>query len=180
MTTQKFHSLNEHLQCVFLQFNIYPTIPSEKHHFLLLLKKSFFTLFLGKIFLQHAIIYGSGSKYIAPDGANFTLLTVTPSDNNLTGHISTVRQRVLYVSEYGKHKSQVALYANSSYRCWIVSNQRSGDFPKVKSKGIRFIVLYPPKRSHDLPPLAGTVHTETISIPLGIFQSNWQHIAHTL
>ena len=34
-----------------------------------------------------------------------------------------------------------------------------------KGKGIRFIVLYPLKRSHDLPPLAGTVHTETISIP---------------
>ena len=50
----------------------------------------------------------------------------------------------------------------------------------VKGKGIRFIVLYPPKCSHDLPPLAGTVHTETISIPQGIFQSNWQHIAHTL
>ena len=28
-----------------------------------------------------------------------------------------------------------------------------------KGKGIRFIVLYPPKCSHDLPPLAGTVHT---------------------
>ena len=50
----------------------------------------------------------------------------------------------------------------------------------TKGKGIQFIVLYPPKRSHDLPPLAGTVHTETISIPRGIFQSNWQHIAHTL
>ena len=50
----------------------------------------------------------------------------------------------------------------------------------LKGKGIRFIVLYPPKRSHNLPPLAGTVHTETISIPRGIFQSNWQHIAHTL
>ena len=49
-----------------------------------------------------------------------------------------------------------------------------------KGKGIRFIVLYPPKCSHDLPPLAGTVHTETNSIPRGIFQSNWQHIAHTL
>ena len=49
-----------------------------------------------------------------------------------------------------------------------------------KGKGIWFIVLYPPKRSHDLPPLAGTVHTGTISIPQGIFQSNWQHIAHTL
>ena len=49
-----------------------------------------------------------------------------------------------------------------------------------KGKGIRFRVLYPPKCSHDLPPLAGTVHTETISIPQGIFQSNWQHIAHTL
>ena len=24
------------------------------------------------------------------------------------------------------------------------------------------------------------VHTETISIPRGIFQSNWQHIPHTL
>ena len=31
-----------------------------------------------------------------------------------------------------------------------------------KGKGIRFIVLCPPKCSHDLPPLAGTVHTETI------------------
>ena len=40
-----------------------------------------------------------------------------------------------------------------------------------KGKGIQFIVLYPPKCSHDLPPLAGTVHTETISIPRGIFQS---------
>ena len=50
----------------------------------------------------------------------------------------------------------------------------------IKGKGIRFIVLYPPKCSHDLPPLAGTEHTETISIPRGIFQSNWQHIAHTL
>ena len=50
----------------------------------------------------------------------------------------------------------------------------------IYNKGIRFIVLYPPKCSHDLPPLAGTVHTETISIPRGIFQSNWQHIAHTL
>ena len=49
-----------------------------------------------------------------------------------------------------------------------------------KGKGIRFIVLYPPKRSHDLPPLAGTAHTETVSIPQGIFQSNWQHIAHML
>ena len=48
-----------------------------------------------------------------------------------------------------------------------------------KGKGIWFIVLYPPKCSHDLPPLAGTVHTETISIPWGIFQSNWHHIAHT-
>ena len=45
-------------------------------------------------------------------------------------------------------------------------------------KGIRFIVLYPPKRSHKLPPLAGPVHTETISIPRGIFQSNSEHIAH--
>ena len=50
----------------------------------------------------------------------------------------------------------------------------------LKGKGIRFIVLYRPKRSHNLPPLAGIVHTETISIPRGIFQSNWQHIAHTL
>ena len=49
-----------------------------------------------------------------------------------------------------------------------------------KGKGIRFIILYPPKCSHDLPPLASTVHMETISIPWGIFQSNWQHIAHTL
>ena len=31
-----------------------------------------------------------------------------------------------------------------------------------KGKGILFIVLYPPKCSHDLPSLAGTVHTETI------------------
>ena len=55
-----------------------------------------------------------------------------------------------------------------------------GDHNIGKGKGIRFRVLYPPKCSHDLPPLAGTVHTETISIPQGIFQSNWQHIAHTL
>ena len=39
-------------------------------------------------------------------------------------------------------------------------------------KGIQFIVLYPPKCSHDLPSLAGTVHTETISIPRGIFQAS--------
>ena len=51
---------------------------------------------------------------------------------------------------------------------------------ECKGKGIRFRVLYPPKRSHDLPPLAGTVHTETISIPRGIFQSNWQHILFML
>ena len=54
------------------------------------------------------------------------------------------------------------------------------DFIAYKGKGIHFIVLYPLKCSHNLPPLAGTVHTETISIPRGIFQSNWQHIAHTL
>ena len=53
-------------------------------------------------------------------------------------------------------------------------------FTNMYYNGIRFRVLYPPKCSHDLPPLAGTVHTETISIPQGIFQSNWQHIAHTL
>ena len=35
--------------------------------------------------------------------------------------------------------------------------------PKTyKGKGIRFIVLNPPKRAHDLPPLAGTLHTDTI------------------
>ena len=50
----------------------------------------------------------------------------------------------------------------------------------LKCKGIRFIVLYPPKCSHNLPPLVGTVHTETISIPQGIFQSSWQHIVHKL
>ena len=39
---------------------------------------------------------------------------------------------------------------------------------EISDKGIRFfIVLYPPKRSHDLPPLAGTVHTETISFSPG-------------
>ena len=61
------------------------------------------------------------------------------------------------------------------WQCVVAARQGKG-----KGKGIRFIVLYPLKRSHDLPPLAGTVHTETISIPRGIFQSNWQHIAHTL
>ena len=45
-------------------------------------------------------------------------------------------------------------------------------------KGVQFIVMYPPKCAHDLLSLAGTVHTETISIPRGIFQSSWQHIAH--
>ena len=41
-----------------------------------------------------------------------------------------------------------------------------------KDEGIQFIVLYPPKCSHDLPSLAlRPVHTDTISIPLGIFQS---------
>ena len=49
----------------------------------------------------------------------------------------------------------------------------------VKVKGIRFIVLYPPKCSHD-PSQAGTLHTETNSIPRGIFLSSWQHIAHKL
>ena len=60
-----------------------------------------------------------------------------------------------------------------------LSNQ-SMQYTVSIGEGIRFIVLYPLKCSHDLPPLAGTVHTETISIPRGIFQSNWQHIAHTL
>ena len=41
-----------------------------------------------------------------------------------------------------------------------------------KGKGIRFIVLYQPKCSRDLPSLAlRPVHTDTILIPLGIFQS---------
>ena len=40
-------------------------------------------------------------------------------------------------------------------------------YSALRFKGIRFIVLYPPKRSHDLPPLAGTVHIETISISRG-------------
>ena len=43
--------------------------------------------------------------------------------------------------------------------------RRNTIIKQCKGKGIRFIVLYPPKCSHDLPPLAGTVHTETISIP---------------
>ena len=59
---------------------------------------------------------------------------------------------------------------------WVHSCRIDPSHLKVKVK----VVLYPPKCSHDLPPLAGTVHTETISIPRGIFQSNWQHIAHTL
>ena len=49
-----------------------------------------------------------------------------------------------------------------------------------KGKGIRFIVLYQPECSPDLPSLAGIIHTETISIPQGIFQSSWQRIAHEL
>ena len=48
-------------------------------------------------------------------------------------------------------------------------------------KGIRFIVLYPPKCSHDLPPLAGTVHTETIFNPPGdIPEQLAAYSAHTL
>ena len=43
---------------------------------------------------------------------------------------------------------------------------------KGKGKGIRFIVLYPPKCSHDLQPLAGLY---TLKPFHSIFQSNWQH-----
>ena len=51
----------------------------------------------------------------------------------------------------------------------------------IKGKGIRFIVLYPPKCSHDLPPLAGTVHTETIFNPPGdIPEQLAAYSAHTL
>ena len=55
--------------------------------------------------------------------------------------------------------------------------EQSNQYLKVKVFGLESCI---PKRSHDLPPLTGTVHTETISIPRGIFQSNWQHIAHML
>ena len=38
---------------------------------------------------------------------------------------------------------------------------------KGNGKGIRFIVLYPPKRSHDLPPLAGMYTRKPIQSPGG-------------
>ena len=50
----------------------------------------------------------------------------------------------------------------------------------LKGKGIWFIVLYPSGCSHDLPSLAGTVHTETISIHREIFNISWQHMEHKL
>ena len=45
-----------------------------------------------------------------------------------------------------------------------------------KGKGIRYIILYPPKCSHDLPSLAG-LYTKYHFNPRGIFQGSWQHIA---
>ena len=36
-----------------------------------------------------------------------------------------------------------------------------------KGKGIRFLVLYPPKRSHDLPPLAGLYTQKPFQPPEG-------------
>ena len=77
-------------------------------------------------------------------------------------------------------KILVLFNGNTSFRKSPSYGMGHSLFLRIKGKGIRFIVLYPPKCSHDLPPLAGTVHTETISIPRGIFQNNWQHIAHTL
>ena len=38
---------------------------------------------------------------------------------------------------------------------------------KGKGKGIRFIVLYPPKCSHDLPPLAGLYTRKPFQSPGG-------------
>ena len=37
--------------------------------------------------------------------------------------------------------------------------------PGIKGKGIRYIVLYPPKCSHDLPPLAGLYTREPFQFP---------------
>ena len=42
--------------------------------------------------------------------------------------------------------------------CWYV---------KGKGKGIQFRVLYPPKRSHDLPPLAGLYTRKPFQSPGG-------------
>ena len=50
----------------------------------------------------------------------------------------------------------------------------------IFDKGIRFIVLYSLKRSHDLPPLAGTVHMEIISIPGGFSRELAAYSAHAL
>ena len=52
--------------------------------------------------------------------------------------------------------------------------------PMSKGKGIRFIVLYPLEVLTRPCSPSRPVHTETISIPRGIFQSSWQHIAHKL
>ena len=49
--------------------------------------------------------------------------------------------------------------------------------PNNWGKGIQFIVLYPPKCSHNP---SKPVYTETILIPHRVFQSNWQLIAHSL
>ena len=49
----------------------------------------------------------------------------------------------------------------------------------MSNKGIRFISLYPPKCSHEPPPIAGLYTQKPFNSP-GIFQSSWQHIAHKL
>ena len=64
----------------------------------------------------------------------------------------------------------------SSYFCLVIMTCYF-----IKGKGMRFSLVSTEALTRPLlPPLAGTVHTETISISRGIFQSNWQHIAHTL
>ena len=51
---------------------------------------------------------------------------------------------------------------------------------KGKGKGNRFIVLYPPKRSHDLLPLAGTVHRNHFNPPGDLPEQLAAYRAHDL
>ena len=46
-------------------------------------------------------------------------------------------------------------YIVSMYVCMFIDYAQSSKGTIHKGKGIGFIVLYPPKHSHDLPPLAG-------------------------
>ena len=61
-----------------------------------------------------------------------------------------------------------ARYAESAFgRLTTRAIKQQLDQSKGKDKGIRFIVLYPPKRSHDLLPLAGLYTRKPFQSPGG-------------